>query len=49
MAHKTLNEQYIELGEKMMQRFDFSNTNYAANFQENIFQCLKKTSRPTYF
>ena len=38
MAHKTLNEQYIELGEKMME-----------NFQENIFQCLKKTSRPIYF
>ena len=26
----------------MMQTFDFTNTNYAANFQENIFHYSKK-------
>ena len=38
MAHKILHAHYIELDEKMMQMFYFTNTNYAANFQENIFQ-----------
>ena len=49
MAHKILHAQYVELGEKMMQTFDFTNTNYAANFQETIFQSSKKTSRPISF
>ena len=26
----------------MVQTFDFTNKNYAANFQENIFRCSKK-------
>ena len=46
MAHKILHAHYIELDEKMMQTFDFTNKNYAANLQENIFQCSKKTNRP---
>ena len=49
MAHKILHALYIELGEKMMQTFDFTNTNYAANFQENTFQCSKETSRSISF
>ena len=49
MAHKILHAHYIELDEKMMQMFDFGITNYAANFQENIFHCSKKTSRPISF
>ena len=49
MAHKILHAHYIELDEKMMQTLDFTNTNDAANFQENIFQCSKKTSRPISF
>ena len=49
MAHKILNAHYIELDEKMMQIFDFSITNYAANFQENIFHCSKKTNGPISF
>ena len=49
MAHKILHAHYIELDEKMMQTLDFTNTDYAANFQENIFQCSKKTSRPISF
>ena len=47
MAHKILHAHYIELNEKMM--LDFTNTDYAANFQQNIFQCSKKTSRPISF
>ena len=48
MTHKILHAHSvsIELDEKMMQTFDFTNKNYAANLQENIFQCSKKTSRP---
>ena len=46
MTHKILHAHYIALDEKMMQTFDFTDKNYAANLQENIFQCSKKTSRP---
>ena len=46
MAHNILHIIIIELDEKMMQTFVFTNKNYAANFQENNFQCSKKTSRP---
>ena len=49
MAHKILHAHYIELDENMMQTLDFTNTDYAANFQQNIFQCSKKTSRPISF
>ena len=39
MAHKILHAHYIEFrDEKMMQTFDFTKTNYAANFQETILQ-----------
>ena len=47
MAHKILHAHYIEFrDEKMMQTFDFTKTNHAANFQETILQCSKKTNRP---
>ena len=51
MAHKIIHAHSIsiELDEKMMQTLDFTNTDYAANFQQNIFQCSKKTSRPISF
>ena len=49
MTHKILHAHYIALDEKMMQTLDFTNTDYAANFQQNIFQCSKKTSRPISF
>ena len=32
-----------------MQMFDFTITNYAANFQENIFDCSKKNKPPNLF
>ena len=49
MAHKILHAYYIELDEKMMQTFDSTNTNYAANFQENIFHCSKKQAAQSLF
>ena len=49
MAHKILHAHYIELDEKMMQTLDFTNTDYAANFQQNIFQCSKKNKPPNLF
>ena len=49
MAHKILHAHYIELDEKMMQTFDFTNTNYAANFQENIFIARKKQAARSLF
>ena len=45
MAHNILHIIIIELDEKMMQTFVFTNKNCTADFQENIFQCSKKTSR----
>ena len=45
MAHNILHIIIIELDEKMMQTFVVTNKNYTADFQENIFQCSKKTSR----
>ena len=45
MAHNILHIIIIELDEKMMQTFVFTNKNYTADFQESIFQCPKKTSR----
>ena len=33
----------------MMQTFDFTNTNYAANFQGNIFHYSKKSKPPNLF
>ena len=49
MAHKILHAHYIELDEKMMQTLDFTNTDYAANFQQNIFQCSKKQAAQSLF
>ena len=33
----------------MMQTFEFTNKNYAANLQENIFQCSEKKKPPNLF
>ena len=49
MAHNILHIIIIELDEKMMQTFVFTNKNYTADFQENIFQFPKKNKPPNLF